>query len=63
VQINGKFVCVVDLCKSSIGDSQKIFSLLQECDNPKLERLKGKDLCDFKSALAVKDKPVVNFIL
>jgi len=55
--------------KANIGCPELILKCIQ-CDtlccaeNPKLMRaVEGKELCDFKKCIAIKDKPVVNFIL
>jgi leucyl-tRNA synthetase len=63
VQINGRFVCVVDLNKSCIGHSNDILGSLQQVKHPKLTRLDGMQHSQFRRCIAIPDKPVVNFIL
>ena len=63
VQINGRFVCIVDLCKTCIGHSDTILGSLQQAKHPKLARLDGMQPSQFRKCIAIRDKPVVNFIL
>jgi hypothetical protein len=64
--LDGKFLGVVEVPKSYVGDANSIFEAIKiqrPKDIKKIDLLLSKgDASQFKKALALKDKPVVNFI-
>jgi putative transposon-encoded protein len=64
--LDGKFLGVVEVPKSYVGDANSIFEAIKiqrPKDIKKIDLLLSKgDASYFKKAIALKDKPVVNFI-
>jgi hypothetical protein len=66
VSLDGKFLGAIDLPKECIGNASKIFELIKTQrpkEIKKLDHLLGKvDQTSTGRSIALKDKPVVNFI-
>jgi hypothetical protein len=66
VSLDGKFLGVIEVPKEYIGDAEKIFNeivIQKPKDIKKIDTLLAKKSAgEFKKAIALKDKPVVNFM-
>jgi hypothetical protein len=66
VSLDGKFICIIEIPKHCVGNSEKIFNQIKEKrpkDIKKIDLFVGRtSVKDFVKAIALQDKPVVNFI-
>jgi hypothetical protein len=67
ISLNGKFIGIMDIPKHYIGDATAIFNELKSKQPKDIKKLntiiEKQSIDDFEKAIALKDKPVINFII